>query len=147
MGGGQLFPDTAIIFFFFAWERDNRAESSKQDDNSATNYINSLLLIVEILWDTTRFVFSCWLTYWVTLLRAFLSVKANGESRSTAGPAGRQAGRLAVTIRNDNNGASYLHRHVVAAAGRGVAMRFSFACTNRLEAQSWWLFKRKSEKW
>ena len=45
-----------------------------------------------------------------------MSVKANGESRSTAGPAGRQAGRLAVTIRNDNNGASYLHRHVVAAA-------------------------------
>ena len=32
------------------------ARSSK-DDNFATNYINSLLLIVEILWDTTRFVF------------------------------------------------------------------------------------------
>ena len=54
MGGGQLFPDTAIIFFFCMRARQ---QSSKQDDNSATNYINSLLLIVEILWDTTRFVF------------------------------------------------------------------------------------------
>ena len=40
------------MFFSYASLRQKQ-----QDDNSATNYINSLLLlIVEILWDTTRFV-------------------------------------------------------------------------------------------
>ena len=39
------------MFFSYACQK-------QQDDNFATNYINSLLLIVEILWDTsTRFVF------------------------------------------------------------------------------------------
>ena len=41
------------MFFSYASLRQKQ-----QDDNFATNYINSLLLIVEILWDTsTRFVF------------------------------------------------------------------------------------------